>query len=191
MPSPARAEFRHGFQLPNSHHHPAHRRGHVILSNPEGERRMDSMDEKENLNSSLFSRRSFLATSLMALPSLKALSAISRAPKADQNWPEFRGPGARGVANGYPTRASWNVDSSSCKTSGLLWRIDVPGLSHSSPIIWGDQLFIATVVKLSGKATLRTGYYGDVRTAKDNDEQKCTVLCFDKKTGKKRWEHTV
>jgi len=152
---------------------------------------MDSMDEKENLNSSLFSRRSFLATSLMALPSLKALSAISRAPKADQNWPEFRGPGARGVANGYPTRASWNVDSSSCKTSGLLWRIDVPGLSHSSPIIWGDQLFIATVVKLSGKATLRTGYYGDVRTAKDNDQQKWTVLCFDKKTGKKRWEHTV
>jgi hypothetical protein len=46
-------------------------------------------------------------------------------------------------------------------------------------------------VRLSGKATLRTGYYGDVKAAQDNDEQKWMLLCFDKVTGKKRWEKVI
>jgi len=45
----------------------------------------------------------------------------------------------------------------------------VPGLGHSSPIVWGNNIFVATAVRLSGKAPLRIGYYGDVKAAPDND----------------------
>ena len=131
------------------------------------------------------SRRSFLASSLMALP------AVSLAAKSEQNWPAFRGPDSRGIAEGYPTRAAWNADTTSGKVSGVLWRAEIPGLGHSSPIIWGDRIYVGTAVRLSGKATLRTGYYGDVKAAQDNDEQKWMILCFDKKSGKKLWERVI
>jgi outer membrane protein assembly factor BamB len=126
----------------------------------------------------------------MALPAA-ALASKNFAPKVEQNWPGFRGPGAQGIADGFPTRAAWNVEAGAGKASGVLWRADVPGLGHSSPIIWGDNLYVATAVKLSGKAPLRIGYYGDVKAAPDNDEQKWVVYCFDKKSGKKRWEQVV
>ena len=133
----------------------------------------------------LITRRSFLTTSLMALP------AVAFASKSEQNWPGFRGPGARGIAEGYPTRVAWNADSTAGKVAGVLWRSEIPGLGHSSPIIWGDRIYVATAVRLSGKAPLRIGYYGDIKAAKDNEEQKWMVLCFDKKTGKRQWERIL
>ena len=142
--------------------------------------------ERVNLaHLNLITRRSFLTTSLMALP------AVAFASKSEQNWPGFRGPGARGIAEGYPTRVAWNADSTAGKVAGVLWRSEIPGLGHSSPIIWGDRIYVATAVRLSGKAPLRIGYYGDIKAAKDNEEQKWMVLCFDKKTGKRQWERIL
>jgi outer membrane protein assembly factor BamB len=131
------------------------------------------------------SRRSFLITTLAALP------AVTLASKPEQNWPEFRGPGGRGVADGFPTRANWNVSPAAGKSSGLLWRVEIPGLGHSSPIIWKDRIYLATAIRLSGKASLRTGYYGDVKPAQDNDEQRWVVMCYDKKSGKQKWERVI
>ena len=59
------------------------------------------------------SRRSFLTTSLMALPAVTLASS-----KSEQNWPGFRGPGAQGIADGYPTRAAWNADAAAGKALG-------------------------------------------------------------------------
>jgi len=143
------------------------------------------MNQEDLVDSMRLSRRSFLATSLMALP------AVTLASKSEQNWPQFRGPGSLGIADGYPTRASWNADAAAGKVSGVAWRAEIPGLGHSSPIIWGDRIYVGTAVRLSGKASLRIGYYGDVKAAQDNDEQKWMVLCFDKKTGKRIWEKVI
>ena len=139
------------------------------------------------------SRRSFLTTTLTALPAvtLVSKSAVTLASEPEQNWPEFRGQGARGVADGFQTRANWNVDPAAGKNSGLLWRVEIPGLGHSSPIIWKDRIYLATAVRLSGKASLRTGYYGDVKPAQDNDEQRWVVMCYDKKSGKQKWERVI
>jgi len=142
------------------------------------------------MNMNVLTRRSFLATSLMAAPAITLASGTFDS-KTEQNWPGFRGPGAQGVAEGYPTRADWNADAAAGKPSGVLWRIELPGLGHSSPIVWGDNIFVATAVRLSGKAPLRIGYYGDVKAAPDNDEQKWMILCLDKKSGKRRWERVV
>src|SRR5579862_8363724 len=105
--------------------------------------------DKTLINAIGISRRSFLVTSLMALP------AVALASKSEQNWPGFRGPGGLGIADGYPTRAAWNADMTAGKVSGVLWRAEIPGLGHSSPIIWGDRIYVATAVRLSGKASLR------------------------------------
>lgn len=131
------------------------------------------------------SRRSFLATSLMALP------ATSLAFKPEQNWPQFRGPAGQGIADGFPTRSNWNVEATAGKPDGLLWRTEVPGLGHSSPIIWKDRIYLATAVPKSGKPSLRIGYYGDIKPAKDDDEQRWLIQCYEKKTGKLKWEQLI
>src|SRR5262249_20153308 len=148
------------------------------------------MSKTTRFESMNVTRRSFLASSLMALPAV-TLARSKSVAKAEQNWPQFRGPNSIGIADGFPTATKWNADSTTGKVSGVLWRTEIPGLGHSSPIIWGDRIFVGTAVRLNGKATLRTGYYGDVKPAQDNDEQKWMILCFDKKTGKKRWEKII
>ena len=70
-----------------------------------------------NVNS--LTRRSFLTTSLMAAPAIALVSGKFDS-KTEQNWPGFRGPGAQGVADGYPTRADWNADAAAGKLSGVL-----------------------------------------------------------------------
>ncbi|MGE0883700.1 MAG: PQQ-binding-like beta-propeller repeat protein [Blastocatellales bacterium] len=131
------------------------------------------------------SRRSFLMTSVMAIP------AAAMSFKPEQNWPQFRGPDGLGVADGYPTRANWNVDAAAGKPEGLLWRTEVPGLGHSSPIIWKDRIYLATAVPKSGKPSLRIGYYGDIKPAKDDEEQRWLIQCFEKKSGKLKWEQMI
>jgi outer membrane protein assembly factor BamB len=132
----------------------------------------------------LLTRRSFVKTSLAALPA----TTFSYAP--EQNCPEFRGPGARGVADGFATRTSWNVNEKT-KESGLRWRVEIPGLGHASPIVWKDRIYLATAVPKEGKPSLRIGAYGDIGPAKDNDEQRWVIYCLDKKSGKTKWEQTL
>jgi PQQ-like domain len=147
--------------------------------------KIEKMNEQEPVSLVGLSRRSFLTTSLLALPTAKLASTT------EQNWPEFRGAGARGIADGYPTRVSWNADVTAGKLSGVLWRAEIPGLGHSSPIVWGNRIYVATAVRLSGKAPLRIGYYGDPKAALDIDEQRWMILCFDKKSGKRLWERIL
>lgn len=143
------------------------------------------MNEKNRETFMPLSRRSFLMTTMAVLP------GIALASETEQNWPTFRGPGVRGIAEGYPTRATWNADQENGAMSGVLWRAEIPGLGHSSPILWGNRIFIATAVRLSGKAPLRIGDYGDNKAAQDNEEQKWMILCFDKKSGKRLWERVI
>jgi outer membrane protein assembly factor BamB len=103
---------------------------------------------------------------------------------ADGNWPQFRGPAASGVshANG-PTH--WDVKT----PTNLRWKVPVPGLGHSSPVIWGDRIFLTTALPVQqGDETLKTGLYGDVDSVQENAEYRWMVLCFDKATGKQLWE---
>jgi outer membrane protein assembly factor BamB len=58
--------------------------------------------------------------------------------EAAKYWPRWRGPGGQGVVSdaGYPDR--WSA------TENVLWKARVPGRGHSSPIVWGDRLFVTT-----------------------------------------------
>jgi len=114
-----------------------------------------------------------------ALPLL--LGVRARAGATETNWPSFRGPLAAGVADGFPLPAEWMVR----------WKSPVAGLGHSSPIIWGNRLLVATAVNSAGKSQLKLGLYGDRDAAEETEEQAWKVLCFDKRSGKLLWEQTA
>lgn len=130
--------------------------------------------------------RLIILLSAFALVFLGAIEADE-----NQNWPSFRGPGGRGVADGFPVRTSWNADPAIGKVDGIRWRTHVPGLSHSSPIVFGDRIFLATAIAKAGEAPLKLGRGGQPTAAKDNGEQSWVVLCFDKLTGTELWRRTA
>ena len=105
---------------------------------------------------------------------------------AATNWPSFRGRNAGGVADGQGAPTKWSTETG----EGIKWKTAIPGLGHSSPVVWGDRVFVTTAV--SGKdAEFRAGPYGDVQSADDNTEHEWKVYCLDAKTGKIRWEKTA
>jgi outer membrane protein assembly factor BamB len=114
---------------------------------------------------------------------LWTLPASSQSSK-QANWPSFRGLNAGGVAEGFPTAASWNVE----KSENVLWKTPIPGLAHSSPIIWGDRLFVTTAISGLEKPELKVGLYGSGDSAKDDTSHVWKVFCLDKRTGKVLWE---
>jgi len=104
----------------------------------------------------------------------------------DQNWPGFRGWQARGVSEGNSTPVSWDVE----KGEHVLWKVPIPGLAHSSPVIWGDSVFLTTAV--SGRDdTLRVGLYGDIKPVEGDASHSWQVHRLDKRNGRLIWSKTA
>lgn len=112
---------------------------------------------------------------------------LSAATISADNWPAFRGPRASGVGEGRAAPTSWDVPAN----RNVRWRTAVPGLAHSSPIVWGNQVCTATAVSSGASADLRVGLYGDIASAVDNAAHRWMVLCYDKASGKLLWERTA
>jgi len=103
--------------------------------------------------------------------------------RAGQNWPSFRGPSATGVADGYSTPIKWDMETS----KNIRWKTYIPGLGHSSPVIWGGQIFITTAVEDKGQSRLKVGLYGDVRSEEEENIFSWLIYCIDRKSGKILW----
>jgi outer membrane protein assembly factor BamB len=123
----------------------------------------------------------------LLLAGLSLTLPASPADRGPTSWPGFRGPNARGVAEGAPTPAKWNVP----KGENVLWTANVPGLAHSSPVVWGDSVFVTSAVREGSEAPLKVGLYGDIESADDDAPQRFVLLRLDKATGKVVWERTV
>jgi outer membrane protein assembly factor BamB len=120
-----------------------------------------------------------------AIFTLAALLAAS--PAAAQNWPSFRGPDASGVAPAASTPPdSWDVSSS----RNIAWRTAVPGLAHSSPIVWGDRIYVTTAVASAGKPGVKTGAAG-IDSADDMVAHSWRLIAVDRRTGNVAWDREV
>lgn len=106
----------------------------------------------------------------------------SEAEKSNVNWPQFRGPQASGVAQGANTPITWDVESG----ENILWKTDIPGLAHASPIVWENRIYLVTAVSAE-KVDLKVGLYGDIAPANDRSEHEWRLLCIDKSTGEILW----
>ncbi|HEV2761377.1 MAG TPA: PQQ-binding-like beta-propeller repeat protein [Pyrinomonadaceae bacterium] len=103
------------------------------------------------------------------------------------SWPSFRGPQASGVAERQNLPERWDAKTG----ENILWRTPLPGLAHSSPVVWGSRLFVTSAVSSAPNATFRPGLYGDGDASQDRSPQRFVLYALDKRTGKILWERTA
>jgi outer membrane protein assembly factor BamB len=116
-----------------------------------------------------------------------APSAIPIERLAALNWPSFRGPHASGIADGQGAPTAWDVESG----DNVLWKTPIPGMANSSPIVWGNRVFVTTAISSDADDTFRTGLYGDVDSVEDLSEHTFKVYALDRKSGEIVWERTA
>jgi outer membrane protein assembly factor BamB len=112
---------------------------------------------------------------------------MAAAPTARGSWPSFRGREASGVADGQNLPDAWDGASG----RRILWKTPVPGLAHSSPIVWGDTVFVTSAISGRGNASFKPGLYGDGDASDDRSVHKWVVYALDKRTGRVRWERVA
>lgn len=116
-----------------------------------------------------------------AVALLAAVSALG------QNWTQFRGQAASGVADGTNPPAVWDAS----KNVNIAWKTAIPGLAHSSPVIWGDKVFVTTAISSDPNSKLRWGLYGDVEPSTDVSKHTWKIYALDRKTGRILWERVA
>ena len=115
------------------------------------------------------------------------LLAACAASASAGDWPQFRGPNASGIGDGTKPPVRWDAT----KQTNIVWSAEIPGLSVSSPVVWGDRVFVATAISSDPKQALRTGLFGDTDSVNDSSPHQWKLLALDKKTGKILWEQTA
>lgn len=116
-----------------------------------------------------------------------ATAALPRVAPAAGNWPSFRGSEASGIGDGQKLPDGWNPATG----ENVLWRAPIAGLAHSSPIVWGDLVFVTSAVSGKPNATFKPGLYGDGDASDDRSVHRWMLYAVDKHTGKIRWERTA
>ena len=103
------------------------------------------------------------------------------------SWPSFRGVQASGVADGQRLPDRWDGKSG----RNILWRTSIPGLAHSSPVVWGQTVFVTTAVSSDPKATFKPGLYGDGDASEDRSIHRWMIIALDTRSGKIRWQRVA
>lgn len=112
------------------------------------------------------------------------MSRMADRAVSSENWPQFRGTGARGIADGQNPPVNWDVGNE----QNLLWKTKIEGLGHSCPVVWGDQLYITTAISGAGDHSIKPGQYGGVDSVEDESEHSFVVMCINKNDGSVVWE---
>jgi outer membrane protein assembly factor BamB len=117
---------------------------------------------------------------------LMVVTAGAEAAEPAAQWRHWRGPHANGTAPHAQPPLTWS------ETKHVRWKTPIPGKGSSTPIIWGEQIFLLTAI-----ATERVG---PVVALADRLERKTTaptniydfvLLSYDRTTGQERWRRTV
>ena len=120
------------------------------------------------------------------LPTLLLTALIARAADYAENWPQWRGPNADGVAPHADPPIHWSEEKN------VRWKFTLPGKGHSTPIIWDNQIFVTAAVPFGNK---KPEVYSKAEGAHDNypvsQDHKFVVLAIDRTTGRQLWQTSV
>jgi outer membrane protein assembly factor BamB len=108
-------------------------------------------------------------------------------PRRKVQWSSFRGEQAAGIAEGQDLPEHWDGE----KGVNIKWKTKIPGLAHSSPIVWGDRVFVTTAISSRGGDNFRHGLYGDGTASEDRSVHQWKLYALDKESGKILWERTA
>ena len=133
-------------------------------------------------------RRIGITLVIIAVASLALLNVTAGAA----NWPQWRGPSGMGISSEKNLPAEWSP------MKNIKWKTPIPGRAHSSPIVWGQKIFVTTAIEgevvpgakavkhmMGDKEFLHPDSVGADR------KHKFKVLCIDRETGKVLWEQTA
>lgn len=118
--------------------------------------------------------------------SLVALTIVAGglAVHAEQ-WGQFRGPGSTGVAESAGLPDTWST------TENAKWKTAIPGQGWSSPIAWGDRIFLTSVIPTGDVETPKRGLYFQGERPTPTIDHRYVVYAIDFATGKIVWEREV
>jgi outer membrane protein assembly factor BamB len=111
-------------------------------------------------------------------------------PRPPDAWPSFRGPNASGVSPDADPPVTWNLSSS----TNVVWRTPIPGLAHSSPIVWGNRVYLTTAIgsgDVAQSVTLGDSDRAGIDPANDMVVHRWQLLALDRTTGAVVWTRTV
>lgn len=114
-----------------------------------------------------------------------ALITLLSTPVLAQEWPQFRGPGALGVADDPRLPDTWSA------TDNVVWTTAVPGTGWSSPVVWNDSIFMTSVVRTAEGEPARPGLYLGGERGTPRDLHRWMLYAVDWNTGDIRWEREV
>jgi outer membrane protein assembly factor BamB len=114
-----------------------------------------------------------------------ASSLVVRAVPIHADWPSFRGPHASGIAEAATPPATWDIPA----RRNVRWRMPIPGLSHASPIVWGDRVYAITAIA-DAPSDLDMKAEGVV-FAKDTVRHTWRLIAFDRTTGREAWNRVA
>ncbi len=112
-------------------------------------------------------------------------SILGAVTLAEVNWPCFRGLSC-GVAEDQVLPVSWSA------TKNVAWKVDIPGRGWSSPVVWGDKVFLTTVASEGAVEEAKKGLYmGGNRDKASAVAHHWMVYCIDFDSGKILWHRDV
>lgn len=122
---------------------------------------------------------------------LALLALVAGAADEPESWPGFRGKAARGLAAGEPPPIAFDPGTG----ENLRWKTAIPGLAHSSPVVWGDRIYVTSAVREQGEAELSSLFgspgYGAGEPVPDEGPHEFVLFCVDRLQGTRLWTATA
>jgi len=125
---------------------------------------------------------------VLLLTSTVALATQGRGQLAAAEWPGFRGAGAGTVADDPALPDRWSA------TENVVWRTPIAGYGWSSPVVWGDHVFVTAAISAGAEPTPIRGLYdpGDEHgKARLSAPHRWMVYDVDFATGRVRWSREI
>jgi outer membrane protein assembly factor BamB len=129
---------------------------------------------------------------LLVVIAIVVASSFYAKPKSEGAWPQWRGPSGQGTSDETNLPAQWSPDTN------IKWKATIPGRGHSSPIVWGNRIFLTTAIEgeLVPGAKAVKHMDGDKEfihpdSVGANHKQTFKVLCLERSTGKILWTQTA
>lgn len=121
----------------------------------------------------------FLTCCLLATP-------LSAQDANERNWAQWRGPLATGEAPHADPPIEWNDENN------IRWKVALPGRGHSTPIVWGDRIFVTTAVPFGEKLPPKySGRPGEHDNHPVTHRYRFAALAIDRADGSIRWEKNL